>query len=209
MSSTRRRFLSAGASLGAVAAFGWLLGGAGAALRHRWRWSLHRTLRGGQMTNSLPRGTEFASRLASTSIRSSGKRRATGHWASWAALRGQRRAQPADRSTAGRRRRRRRAGQGVENHHRWIDAAAFWAISVRVNAAARAIQGTAKRGGFAGQARQYSAKHINVIVENHGGWSSNGEWLAGVVMLTTCASSGSPPDAWAGGRADHHRAWPR
>ena len=42
---------------------------------------------------------------------------------------------------------------------------------------------------------EFGAKHdINVIVENHGGLSSNGEWLAGVMKMVNCPNCGTLPD---------------
>src|SRR5262249_23932634 len=71
----------------------------------------------------------------------------------------------------------------VENHYRWVEWAKFLGChSIRVNAQssgtpeeqmARAADGLRKLCEF-------GDKHdINVIVENHGGLSSNGEWLVG------------------------------
>ena len=42
---------------------------------------------------------------------------------------------------------------------------------------------------------EYGAKHdINVIVENHGGLSSNGAWLAGVMKKVNMPRCGTLPD---------------
>ena len=42
---------------------------------------------------------------------------------------------------------------------------------------------------------EYGEKHaINVIVENHGGLSSNGKWLAGVMKLVDHPRCGTLPD---------------
>ena len=42
---------------------------------------------------------------------------------------------------------------------------------------------------------EFGAKHdINVIVENHGGLSSNGEWLAGVMKMVDHKNCGTLPD---------------
>ena len=42
---------------------------------------------------------------------------------------------------------------------------------------------------------EFGAKHdINVIVENHGGLSSNGEWLAGVMKTVDLPNCGTLPD---------------
>jgi hypothetical protein len=36
--------------------------------------------------------------------------------------------------------------------------------------------------------------NINVIVENHGGYSSNGEWLTGVMKAVNMKNCGTLPD---------------
>ena len=42
---------------------------------------------------------------------------------------------------------------------------------------------------------EYGAKHgLNVIVENHGGLSSNGAWLAGVMEIVDLPNCGTLPD---------------
>ncbi len=88
--------------------------------------------------------------------------------------------------------------KAVENHHRWVDAAKFLGChSIRVNAQSsgsfeeqmgRAADGLA-------QLTEYGTKHeINVIVENHGGLSSNGAWLAGVMKKVNMPRCGTLPD---------------
>jgi len=88
--------------------------------------------------------------------------------------------------------------QAVLNHHRWVDAAAYLGChSIRVNAhgegkaeevAKAAIDGLSKLSEYA------SSKNINVIVENHGGFSSNGQWLAGVMAKINKPNCGTLPD---------------
>ncbi len=73
----------------------------------------------------------------------------------------------------------------IENHYKWIEAAKFLGChSIRVNARSvgdpheqhrNAVDGLSQLCTFA---TQYD---INVLVENHGGLSSNGQWLAGVI----------------------------
>ncbi|MCK4345694.1 MAG: TIM barrel protein [Bacteroidales bacterium] len=88
--------------------------------------------------------------------------------------------------------------QSVENHHKWIEAAKFLGChSIRVNARGR---GTAEEVAVAavdglGRLTEYGAKeNINVIVENHGGYSSNGEWLSGVIKKVNHPNCGTLPD---------------
>jgi len=90
--------------------------------------------------------------------------------------------------------------QAVENHHKWVDAATFLGChSIRVNAA------TEGEGSYEDQMQraadglrsltEYAApQDINVLVENHGGLSSNGEWLAGVMEQVDHDRCGTLPD---------------
>jgi len=88
--------------------------------------------------------------------------------------------------------------QAVENHYKWVEAAKFLGChSIRVNAAssgsyeeqmARAADGLARLGEFADQ------HAMNVLVENHGGLSSNGAWLAGVMEKVARPNVGTLPD---------------
>ena len=86
----------------------------------------------------------------------------------------------------------------VENHYKWVDAAKFLGChSIRVNAFG---VGTAEEVGKAavqglGKLAEFAAKSdINVIVENHGGYSSDGSWLSGVMKEINMANCGTLPD---------------
>jgi L-ribulose-5-phosphate 3-epimerase len=86
----------------------------------------------------------------------------------------------------------------VENHHRWVDAAKFLGChSIRVNAASEGSWETQRDLAADGLSRltEYGAeKEINIIVENHGGISSNGEWLASVIRQVDNPRCGTLPD---------------
>lgn len=86
----------------------------------------------------------------------------------------------------------------AENHKRWIDAAAFLGChSIRVNAGSRGEyeeQQKLAADGLRMIAEYGDSKKINVIVENHGGLSSNGEWLAGVMKMADHKRVGTLPD---------------
>lgn len=88
--------------------------------------------------------------------------------------------------------------QAVENHYKWVEwAKLLGGHSIRVNAASggsyeeqleRAADGLRKLTEFA-------AEHdMNVLVENHGGLSSNGEWLASVMKKVDHPRCGTLPD---------------
>lgn len=86
----------------------------------------------------------------------------------------------------------------IENHYRWVDAAKFLGChSIRVNAqstgtrdeqAGRAADGLHRLAMYADQAG------LNVIVENHGGFSSDGSWLADVMRRADHPRVGTLPD---------------
>jgi sugar phosphate isomerase/epimerase len=75
--------------------------------------------------------------------------------------------------------------KAVENHYKWVEAAKFLGChSIRVNARSTGNSEEQHKRAVDGLRRlsEFGAKHdINVIVENHGGLSSNGQWLAGVI----------------------------
>ncbi|WP_434035754.1 sugar phosphate isomerase/epimerase family protein [Formosa sp. 4Alg 33] len=86
----------------------------------------------------------------------------------------------------------------VENHFAWVDIAKYLgAHSIRVNAAGKGnsdevalyvIDGLTKLGKYG------ASKGINIIVENHGGYSSNGAWLANVMENVNMENVGTLPD---------------
>jgi len=103
----------------------------------------------------------------------------------------------------------------VDNHHKWVRAAKeLGCHSIRVNAASSgsyeeqqklAADGLRKLTEFA------EPFGINVIVENHGGYSSNGQWLSKVMDLVDHPMCGTLPDFgnfcldWS--RSDEPDAW--
>ena len=86
----------------------------------------------------------------------------------------------------------------VENHYKWVEAAKFLGChSIRVNAASEGEWKEQMRLAADGLRRlaEFGDEHgINVIVENHGGLSSNGEWLTGVIDMVDHPRSGTLPD---------------
>jgi len=88
--------------------------------------------------------------------------------------------------------------QAVENHYKWVDAAAFLGgHSIRVNAASRGTYEEQQKLAADGLRRltEFAEKqNLFVIVENHGHLSSNGEWLAGVMKLVDHPHCGTLPD---------------
>ncbi len=88
--------------------------------------------------------------------------------------------------------------RSVENHHKWIHAAeTLGCHSVRVNAASAGTPQQQRDLAADGLRRltEYAAGHgLNVIVENHGGLSSNGAWLASVIRKVDHPNCGTLPD---------------
>lgn len=86
----------------------------------------------------------------------------------------------------------------VENHYPWVDIAAYLgAQTIRVNAAGQGTAEEVAKNAAEGLARlgEYAAaKGINVVVENHGGYSSDGSWLAGVMKAVNKKNVGTLPD---------------
>lgn len=88
--------------------------------------------------------------------------------------------------------------QAVENHYKWVEAAKFLGCKIiRVNAASRGTYEEQQKLAADGlhKLAEFGAQHkIAVIVENHGGLSSNGQWLAGVMKLVNHKNCGTLPD---------------
>ena len=96
----------------------------------------------------------------------------------------------------------------VESHYPWIDAAKTLgcsAIRVNLGDAMAAMSGKGEEGSAAeaasaavdgyGKLLEYAEKaKINVIVENHFGYSSNPEWLVGIMKKVRSKKKGLLPD---------------
>lgn len=88
--------------------------------------------------------------------------------------------------------------KAVQNHYAWVDIAhRLGAPTIRVNAggagtaeevAKNAADGLSKLGNYA------NLKGINIVVENHGSYSSDGSWLAGVMKAVNKPNVGTLPD---------------
>lgn len=88
--------------------------------------------------------------------------------------------------------------QAVENHFKWVEAAKFLGChSIRVNAQSSGSydEQLARAADGLRQLSEFGAQHgLNVLVENHGGLSSNGEWLAAVMNKVNLPNCGTLPD---------------
>lgn len=88
--------------------------------------------------------------------------------------------------------------QAVENHFKWVEAAKFLGCKmIRVNAQSRGSYEEQQKLAADGLRKltEFGAKYkIAVVVENHGGLSSNGQWLTGVMKLVNHPMCGTLPD---------------
>jgi len=88
--------------------------------------------------------------------------------------------------------------KAIENHYKWIDAAHFLGCkSIRVNAAGKGTKEEVKGQvvkSLSSLADYGKKGKINVIVENHGGISSHGDWLSDVLKTVGKKNCGSLPD---------------
>lgn len=90
--------------------------------------------------------------------------------------------------------------KAIDDHKKWVECAKYLGCkTIRVNAygnpkataddtAKAATVGLSKLGEFA------NPLGINIIVENHGGLTSNGQWLAGVMKTVNMKNVGTLPD---------------
>lgn len=88
--------------------------------------------------------------------------------------------------------------QAVENHRKWLEAAkVLGCVTIRVNAASVGTfeeQQKLAADGLRQLTEIAAPMQLNVVVENHGGLSSNGRWLAGVMKMVNHPRCGTLPD---------------
>jgi len=88
--------------------------------------------------------------------------------------------------------------QAVQNHVRWLEwAKTLGCHSIRVNAASSGTydeQVARAADGLRKLSEKAATMDLNVIVENHGGLSSNGAWLAKVMTTVGLKNCGTLPD---------------
>ncbi|WP_080056147.1 sugar phosphate isomerase/epimerase family protein [Spirosoma aerolatum] len=88
--------------------------------------------------------------------------------------------------------------QAVESHYQWVDAAKFLGChSIRVNLRGKGTADEIAKSSVDGLGRlaEYGRKAgIGVIVENHGGYSSDGKWLSQVIRQINNPYAGTLPD---------------
>jgi sugar phosphate isomerase/epimerase len=169
------------------------------------QWSLHRSIRGGELDHldfaakARAFGIDaveyvnqfFMDRAADFAYLAEMRRRAEGEGVASLLVMCDGEGALADPDAARRR-------KAVENHFKWVAAAAYLGChAIRVNAAGegdpdeqRKLAADSLRR-LAELAEPYG---VSVIVENHGGLSSNGAWLAAVMRTADHSGVGTLPD---------------
>ena len=171
-------------------------------------WSFHRALRGGQMEHlDFARVAKrdfgidaieyvnvfFMDKARDRTYLSEMKSRADGEGVRSLLIMCDGEGDLGDRDDAGRNR-------AVENHHKWVEAAASLGChSIRVNARSNEALGFDEQQRLAADGLrrlcEFADPHgVDIIVENHGGISSNGAWLAGVMKRVHHPRVGTLPD---------------
>lgn len=88
--------------------------------------------------------------------------------------------------------------QAIENHHKWVDAAHFLGChAIRVNLGGGIEKEEATKAALDSlqQLSDYAKEaNINILVENHGGFSSDGMWLSNVMKNVDRENCGTLPD---------------
>lgn len=93
----------------------------------------------------------------------------------------------------------------VENHKKWVEAAKYLGChSIRVNGHSSVKWTPSKQAFDESQRLVAEGLHrlcefadgfdINVMIENHGGFSSHGKWLAGTIRMADHPRAGTLPD---------------
>ncbi len=170
------------------------------------QWSLHRTLRAGEMDHldfaarSRERygieaieyvNTFFRDHVGDAAYLAEMNRRAADHGVHQHLIMCDGEGRLGDPDPAARR-------TAVENHRRWVDAAqALGCASIRVNAHSEGSREEQQRlvaDGLRQLCEYGDQAGLDVLVENHGGLSSDGAWLAGVMELVDHPRVGTLPD---------------
>jgi sugar phosphate isomerase/epimerase len=88
--------------------------------------------------------------------------------------------------------------KAVENHYKWVEAAKFLGChAIRVNAAGKGTPEEMKNAAIESLSKlsEFGASNkIKIVVENHGGLSSDGAWLSSVLAGVNMKNCGSLPD---------------
>jgi sugar phosphate isomerase/epimerase len=88
--------------------------------------------------------------------------------------------------------------KAVENHYKWVDAGKYLGCrSIRVNAYGKGTKEDVQQAAVESLSTlgEYGEKAgINIIVENHGGYTSDGDWLLATIKKVDRKNVGILPD---------------
>lgn len=88
--------------------------------------------------------------------------------------------------------------EAIENHYKWVEAAnhlGCHSIRVNLNGGRDASEMQKASVDSLGRLAEFAKDfNVNIIVENHGGYSSNAEWLVNVIKNTGMGNCGTLPD---------------
>ncbi len=211
--TTRRQFLSTAAAVPAAAALGAIAAPARAAAQAQAplyrislaQWSINQPLRKGTMQHldfaKIAKGVGidaieyvnqfFMDKAADKAYLAEMNARAKGEGVTQVLIMCDNEGQLGDPDDAKRR-------TAVENHYKWVEAAkTLGCHSIRVNAYSSGTPEEQQKLVADGMHRlcTFADKHgINVIIENHGGMSSNARWLVEAIRRADHPRAGTLPD---------------
>jgi len=88
--------------------------------------------------------------------------------------------------------------QAVENHFKWVDAASILGChSIRINAfgeGSKEVVQAAMIDALKQLCIYAKSKNINMLIENHGLYSSDGKWTAEIMKQVNMSNCGTLPD---------------
>jgi len=88
--------------------------------------------------------------------------------------------------------------KAVEDHYKWVDAAKYLGcITIRVNSFGDGSAEDVQKAAVDGISRlaEYAEKEeINIVIENHGGYTSDGQWIVGLMKAINKSNVGTLPD---------------
>lgn len=105
--------------------------------------------------------------------------------------------------------------KAVKDHSKWLNAAAtLGCATIRVNASSEGTydeQMKLAADGLRALAELAAPMNLNVVVENHGGYTSNGKWLSAMIRSVNLPNCGTLPDfgnfCYDWSKADDPKEW--
>jgi len=88
--------------------------------------------------------------------------------------------------------------KAIEDHYKWVDAAKYLGcITIRVNSFGDGSAEDVQKAAVDGISRlaEYAEKEgSNIVIENHGGYTSDGQWIVGLMKAINKSNVGTLPD---------------